>query len=66
MTAVDGFRSALSLLSLLSLLSSGSGISCVLTLMAFGVCADLVEPRIPVGMGIFELVGGGKVRRERD
>ncbi len=34
--------------------------------MGFGMCVDLIEPRIPVGKGIFELVGGGKVRREKD
>lgn len=34
--------------------------------MAFDVFVDLMESRIPVGIGIFDLVGGGKVRGGRD
>ena len=34
--------------------------------MAFDGLVDLMEPRIPVGIGIFDLVGGGNVGRERE
>ena len=66
MTATDGFRSALGRISLLSLGSSGSAMSCELGLMVLDVFVALTEPRNPVGIGIFDLVGGGNVRRERD
>ena len=72
MTAMDGFRSVLALilspLSLLSFLSVEGSISCELTVIAFECFVDLIEPRIPVGKGIFafsdfveeESVGFGK------
>ena len=73
MTAVDGFRSVLVLLSPLSPLSVPSrdwGISREVMLIVFGIFVDLIEPRIPVGIGILAfsdlLVGGGTVRRKGD
>ena len=56
MTAPDGLRSVLNLvprISPLSLRSGGSGGSQEVRLMGFDVLAGLMEPRIPVGMGIF-------------
>lgn len=66
MTATDGFRSVLSRISLLSLDSSGSAMSWDLALMVLGDFVALTEARIPVGIGIFDFVGGGNVRRESD
>ena len=59
MTLEDGFRSVLALpfpMSLLSILSGEGRFSSELTFVAFGCFVDFMEPRMPVGIGIFASV----------
>ena len=59
MTADDGFRSVLALpfpMSLLCILSGEGRFSSEWTFVTFDVFVDFMEPRMPVGMGIFAFV----------